>query len=49
MLQLENEDSRAIAFDDSSLDFLDNAKLQQAFREAETITGKKVSLIGMNK
>ncbi|OYD87520.1 hypothetical protein CDG77_28845 [Nostoc sp. 'Peltigera membranacea cyanobiont' 213] len=48
VLQLENEDSRAIAFDDSSLDFLDNAKLQQAFQEAEAITGKKVSLIGMD-
>jgi hypothetical protein len=38
----------AIAFDDSSLDFLDNAKLQQAFREAEEQTGQKVSLIGMD-
>jgi len=48
VLQLEDEDSRAIAFDDSSLDFLDNAKLQQAFQEAEAITGKKVTLIGMD-
>jgi hypothetical protein len=48
VLQLEDEDSRAIAFDDSSLDFLDNAKLQQAFREAEEKTGKKISLIGMD-
>ncbi|BAY89804.1 MULTISPECIES: clostripain-related cysteine peptidase [unclassified Tolypothrix] len=48
LLQLDDEDSRAIAFDDSSLDFLDNAKLQQAFQEAEAITGKKVSLIGMD-
>ena len=43
VLQLEDEDSRAIAFDDSSLDFLDNAKLQQAFREAEEQTGKKLA------
>ncbi|KYC44040.1 hypothetical protein WA1_02545 [Scytonema hofmannii PCC 7110] len=48
VLQLEDEESRAIAFDDSSLDFLDNAKLQQAFQEAEAITGKKVNLIGMD-
>lgn len=48
VLQLQNEESRAIAFDDSSLDFLDNAKLQQAFREAEEKTGQKVSLIGMD-
>lgn len=48
VLKLEDEESRAIAFDDSSLDFLDNAKLQQAFREAEEQTGKKVSLIGMD-
>jgi Clostripain family len=48
VLQLDDEESRAIAFDDSSLDFLDNAKLQQAFQEAEAITGKKVSLIAMD-
>ncbi len=48
VLQLNDEDSRAIAFDDSSLDFLDNAKLQQAFQEAEAMTGKKVSLIAMD-
>lgn len=48
VLQLEDEKSRGIAYDDSSLDFLDNAKLQQAFQEAEAITGQKVSLIGMD-
>ncbi|RAM48137.1 MAG: hypothetical protein C6Y22_29495 [Hapalosiphonaceae cyanobacterium JJU2] len=48
VLQLEDEESRAICFDDSSLDFLDNAKLQLAFREAQEQTGKKVSLIGMD-
>ncbi|MEM7580490.1 MAG: clostripain-related cysteine peptidase [Cyanobacteria bacterium P01_A01_bin.80] len=48
VLQLEDEDSRAIAFDDSSMDFLDNAKLQQAFQEAEEKSGQKVSLIGMD-
>ncbi|MEC4812322.1 MAG: clostripain-related cysteine peptidase [Scytonema sp. PMC 1069.18] len=48
VLQLEDEESRGIAYDDSSLDFLDNAKLQQAFQEAEGITGQKVSLIGMD-
>ncbi|NEO33945.1 MAG: hypothetical protein F6K36_26725 [Symploca sp. SIO3C6] len=48
ILGIENDDQRAIAFDDSSLDFLDNAKLQQAFREAEEQTGQKVSLIGMD-
>jgi hypothetical protein len=30
------------------LDFLDNAKLQQVFREAQEQTGQKVSLIGMD-
>ncbi|MFB2976683.1 clostripain-related cysteine peptidase [Microseira sp. BLCC-F43] len=48
VMQLEDGESRAIAFDDSSLDFLDNAKLQQAFREAEAQTGQKVSVIGMD-
>lgn len=48
VMQLDDGESRAIAFDDSSLDFLDNAKLQQAFREAQEQTGQKVSLIGMD-
>jgi Clostripain family len=48
VLQIEDDESRGIAYDDSSLDFLDNAKLQQAFREAEDKTGQKVSLIGMD-
>ena len=48
VLDLDDNESRAIAFDDSSLDFLDNAKLQQAFREAEEQTGQKVSVIGMD-
>jgi Clostripain family len=48
VLQLQDDESRAIAFDDSSMDFLDNAKIQQAFREAEEHTGQKVSLIGMD-
>nr|WP_017313935.1 clostripain-related cysteine peptidase [Mastigocladopsis repens] len=48
VLQVEDEESRAICFDDSSLDFLDNAKLHSAFREAQEQTGKKVSLIGMD-
>jgi molecular chaperone DnaK (HSP70) len=36
----------AIAFDDSSLDFLDNAKLQQAFQEAELIAIPKQLVCG---
>ncbi len=48
VIQLEDGEKRAIAFDDSSLDFLDNAKLQQAFQEAEERTRQKVSLIGMD-
>ena len=48
VLSLDDEASRGIAFDDSSLDFLDNANLQQAFLDAEKITGQKVNLIGMD-
>ena len=48
VLNLQDEESRAIAFDDSSMDFLDNAKLQQAFQQAEEKSGHKVSLIGMD-
>ncbi len=48
VLNLQDEESRAIAFDDSSMDFLDNAKLQQAFQQAEEKSGQKISLIGMD-
>ncbi len=48
VLTLDDGTSRGIAFDDSSLDFLDNANLKQAFQDAEKITSKKVNLIGMD-
>ncbi len=39
---------RWIAADDTSKDFLDNAELAQAFREAEALTGQPVDIIGMD-
>lgn len=39
---------RAIAFDDSSKDFLDAQGLRQAFSEAEGITGVHLDIIGMD-
>lgn len=47
-MAIEDNEIRGICYDDSSLDFLDNADLQQAFREAEENTGQKVNLIGMD-
>lgn len=45
---LESADDRAICYDDSSMDFLDNVELQRAFREAQAQTGRTIDLIGMD-
>ncbi len=42
------EKTRPIAFDDSSKDFLDTADLRQALGEAETLTGARLDVIGMD-
>lgn len=48
ILKKEDAGSRAICYDDSSMDFLDNRELQCAFQAIEEQTGKRVSLIGMD-
>lgn len=48
IMQIEDNEIRGICYDDSSMDFLDNADLKQAFDEVEAETGQKVSLIGMD-
>jgi hypothetical protein len=40
--------TRAIAFDDSSMDFLDAGDLRQALSEAKMATGQKLDIIGMD-
>ena len=45
---LSAEQTRPIAFDDSSKDFLDSAGLRQAFSEAQAVTGARLDLIGMD-
>jgi hypothetical protein len=47
-LRPRTRENRWIAADDSSMDFLDNRDLQQAFQEAAERTGLPVSVIGMD-
>jgi len=48
IVSLEDDQTRGICYDDSSMDFLDNAELKQAFEQVGARTGKTVSLIGMD-
>lgn len=48
ILRMEDDESRGIAYDDSSMDFLNNAELQQAFAEIQRKSGQRVDLIGMD-
>jgi hypothetical protein len=40
--------TRPIAFDDSSMDFLDTSDLREAFTDAQTVTGVRLDVIGMD-
>ena len=42
------EGTRPIAYDDSSMDFLDTADLREAFTDAATVTGVRLDVIGMD-
>ncbi len=42
------ETTRPIAYDDSSKDFLDTQDLRQALSEAQTVTGARLDVIGMD-
>jgi hypothetical protein len=48
IMGIEDDEVRAICYDDSSMDFLDNAEMVKALRDAEEQTGKKISLLGMD-
>lgn len=48
IVSLQDNEVRGICYDDSSMDFLDNAELSRAFQEVESQTGQKVHLIGMD-
>ena len=43
-----NGNTRPIAYDDSSMDFLDTHDLHMALSEAQTRTGRRLNLIGMD-
>jgi hypothetical protein len=44
----DGETTRPIAYDDSSMDFLDTQDLRRALSEAQQETGRRLSLIGMD-
>jgi hypothetical protein len=48
IMGLEDDDMRALCYDDSSLDFLDNRDLVDALAAAEKKTGKRLALLGMD-
>jgi len=48
IMSLEDDDTRAICYDDSSMDFLDNQELCKALRDAEKKTGRRLSILGMD-
>ncbi len=48
IMSIEDDDTRAICYDDTSMDFLDNQDLVRAFAEAERKTGNRLSVLGMD-
>ncbi|MBD3309504.1 hypothetical protein GF348_24205 [candidate division KSB3 bacterium] len=48
IMSVEDDQTRAICYDDTSMDFLDNRDLVKAFRGAEERTGGRLSVLGMD-
>ncbi len=48
IMAIKDDDTRAICYDDSSMDFLDNADLASALVAATTCTGRRLDLLGMD-
>jgi hypothetical protein len=48
IMAIEDDETRGICYDDSSMDFLDNRKMVEALQNAETAIGKRISLLGMD-
>ena len=48
IMSIQDDESRAICYDDTSMDFLDNQKLAQALDAAEKQTGRRLAVLGMD-
>jgi hypothetical protein len=48
IMSVEDDQTRAICYDDTSMDFLDNRDLVKALRDAEESTGRRLSILGMD-
>lgn len=48
IMSIKDDETRAICYDDTSMDFLDNRDLVWAFAEAERKTGQRLSVLGMD-
>jgi hypothetical protein len=48
IMGIEDDETRGICYDDSSMDFLDNQKIVAALRSAEIEIGQSISLLGMD-
>jgi hypothetical protein len=48
IMSIENDEVRAICYDDTSMDFLDNRDLVNALSDAEAQTGQRLSVLGMD-
>jgi hypothetical protein len=48
IMAIEDDETRGICYDDSSMDFLDNRKMVTALQDAETKIGQRISLLGMD-
>lgn len=48
IMEIEDDEVRAICYDDSSLDFLDNRDLSCALADAERLTGNRLAILGMD-
>ena len=48
VIGIEDPESRGLCYDDSSMDFLDNAELKRALVEAQALVGRRIDLLGMD-
>ncbi|MCA9994160.1 MAG: hypothetical protein KDE56_00350 [Anaerolineales bacterium] len=48
IMSVQDDEVRAICFDDTSLDFLDNQQMVQAIKDAEKQTKQRLSVLGMD-
>ena len=48
IMSIQDDETRGICYDDSSMDFLDNQKLATALEKARAILGGRLSVLGMD-